>query len=359
GQIVELAQQRHLEVIAEAWDLWGFEVGNFPDGWAEWNGRYRDAMRDFLRGMGSAQAFMAMMNGDFDHFADQGGPQQSVNFLTAHDGFTLADLMSYNEKSNGHPYPFGPSDGGNDSNSSWDSGGDAALRRQRIRNAIAVLMLSRGVPMIVAGDEYGRTQNGNNNPWAIDSVGVWNNWAQVVSHAPHQAAVDPDQADADAHGAHYHDNLGVAPTGQDVNPVFRFAVAMMRLRHEHPALRQRHYGDDSRGGDDVSYLFRSVDGHGDPEPHARALEVFIDAAGAASPDSERANDLLVLINMWHDDVEFALPAPHTGKWRRIADTAARSEEYCNAWAAAQAQILTDSHTVPAWSVTVLRGGGGV
>ena len=144
-----------------------------------------------------------MVNGDYHHFEDNGGPQKSINFIVAHDGFNLADLVSYQTKDNNQPYPFGPSDGGSDDNMSWDSGGDPALRRQRLRNLWAILMLSRGVPMVVAGDEFGRTQNGNNNPWALDSPAMRNNYAMIATSAPQRVAVE------DGTGAAYHDNLDV------------------------------------------------------------------------------------------------------------------------------------------------------
>src|SRR5699024_481918 len=140
----------------EAWDLWGYEVGNFPAGWGEWNGRYRDALRRFAKGDGNTHEFMDMINGDWLNFNDQEGPQKSINFVTAHDGFTMMDLVSFNTKDNLQDFPFGPSDGGSDDNLAWDSGGDQVLRRTRWRNFWTLLFFSRGVPMVVSGDEYGR-----------------------------------------------------------------------------------------------------------------------------------------------------------------------------------------------------------
>ena len=243
--IRDLARSHDVEVIAEAWDLWGYEVGNFPDGWAEWNGRYRDGMRRFLRGEGNAGAFAAMVNGDFDHFADQGGPQRSINFITAHDGFTLMDLVSYDVKNNGDGPPFGPSDGGSDDNLSWGSGGDQALRRQRLRNFLTVLFLSRGVPMLLAGDELGRTQNGNNNPYNLDTIGMWQNWAMAGSNAPTAVpVVVGDVAAGDVwRSVRYRDVAGRAESPEGVNPLLVFTAYLARLRRDHPGLRQRSYGD--------------------------------------------------------------------------------------------------------------------
>jgi glycogen operon protein len=142
--IAAIAEREAIEVVAEAWDISGYHVGEFPSGWAEWNGAYRDAVRRFLKGDGNTSAFVTALNGDYHRFSDQGGPHKSINFLTAHDGFTLMDLVSYNDRNNGIPWPFGPSDGGADTNLSWDSDGDRALRRQRLRSFLTVLFFSRG-----------------------------------------------------------------------------------------------------------------------------------------------------------------------------------------------------------------------
>ncbi|WP_240494049.1 alpha-amylase family glycosyl hydrolase [Actinomyces gaoshouyii] len=339
--IADLASEQDIEVIAEAWDLWGYEVGNFPRGWGEWNGRYRDAVRRFAKGDGNTGAFIDVVNGDYHHFDDNGGPQKSVNFVVAHDGFNLADLVSYPAKNNALPAPFGPSDGGNDDNMSWDSGGDHVLRRQRLRNFWAILMLSRGVPMVVAGDEMGRTQNGNNNPWAIDTVAMRTNYAMVSTSAPQGVPVEADVE------ASYHDNLGTfdAPS-ENVNPLFRFACFLMGLRHDHPALRQASWGDDQVGGDDVSYLFRAPAGAGSPQEGDRALRVVIDA-----PDEA----FCAMINMAGDAVVFEVPGDEGGaQWRRIADTAAWAEPECNYWLEGTGQVLDGEVVVAPWSVVVVH-----
>ncbi len=269
--IRELAEAKDVEVIAEAWDLWGYEVGQFPSGWGEWNGHYRDALRAFLKGDGNVGSAMAQIDGDVLDFNDAGGPQRSVNFLTAHDGFTMVDLVSYDQKRNDRPWPFGPSEGGTDDNLSWDSDGDHALRRQRVRNCWTVLFLSRGVPMVVAGDEYGRTQNGNNNPWALNTIGMWQNWGQSVAAAPTALPVDPDDP-----GISYDDNLGASQAPPGSNPIFRLASYVANLRRFHPALRQPSYGDATLGNADVTYEFRNATG-GTPVEGDRVLRVHIDA----------------------------------------------------------------------------------
>ncbi|MCA0178456.1 MAG: glycogen-debranching protein [Actinobacteria bacterium] len=342
--IRDFANAREIEVIAEAWDLWGYEVGNFPDGWAEWNGRYRDGVRRFLKGDGNTGDFMAMMNGDYQGFRDQGGPQRSINFVTAHDGFCLLDLVGYDGKLNGQPWPFGPSDGGSDSNDSWGSGGNQALVRQRMRNVVVALFLARGVPMLCSGDEFARTQNGNNNPYNLNTIGMWNNWSAVATNAPTQVPVGVD-------GAAYHDTFGTAGSPAGVNPQLVFTTFLATLRRDHPGLRQRSYGDDELGGDDVSYVYFQPDAADHPANGDRALRLWIDgtAVGAA--------DLLVLINMADEPVRFGVPAgPDTVAWRRIIDTATHFEAGYNCWSLAKSDVIAGDYVAAPWSIVVLSEG---
>lgn len=249
--IAEFAKEEHIEVIAEAWDMWGYEVGNFPAGWSEWNGRYRDTVRKFLKGDGNTSSFLDMINGDHLHFADTGGPENTINFVDAHDGFNIADLVSYQEKNNHQPFPFGPSDGGSDDNQSWDSGGDQVLRRQRARNFWLTLFFSRGIPMVVAGDEFGRTQNGNNNPWELNSIAMRNNYEMIPTNNPQSVPV------ADGIDAFYHDNFGTFDTEENVNGLFRFTTFIAGLRQRHESLQPKQYGDMVADNKDVSYLYHS------------------------------------------------------------------------------------------------------
>lgn len=344
--IRDMARERDLEVIAEAWDLWGYEVGNFPKGWGEWNGRYRDAIRRFLKGDANADAFMEMMNGDYHRFA-QSGPQSSVNFITAHDGFTLMDLVSYNEKQNNGPYPFGPSDGGSDDNISWDSGGDTALRRQRLRNLWTVLFFSRGVPMMVSGDEYGRTQNGNNNPWRLDTVGMWNNWAQARTNAPTRLPVDPERPN-DPEIAQYHDNFGEADCDPAHNPLFMFTTYVARLHRGCLTLRQRYWGDMESDDDDVSYLYSRSDSQSQPQTTDRALQLHID-----SPIKK--GEFRLLINMLPEKRRYIVPTADPGaEWRLIIDTAAWAEPQYNCWTLDAAAPVEGEWHVEAWSIVVLQ-----
>lgn len=337
--IAEFAEQQHVEVIAEAWDLWGYEVGNFPRGWGEWNGRYRDAVRNFTKGEGNTSEFLDMFNGDYHHFHDNGGPQKTVNFIVAHDGFNLADLVSYQTKNNDQPAPFGPSDGGSDNNLSWDSGGDQTLRRQRLRNLWTILMFSRGVPMIVAGDEFGRTQNGNNNPWALHSVAMRNNYNMLATNAPQQVPV------AEGINAAYHDNLGTFNNDNpDVNPLFRFASYLMHLRHNHSVLQQTEWGDHVANNDDVSYLFYNPGGDAHPVDGDRALAVYID-----SP----SDHFWIMINMSDTPVNFYTPADvRNSDWHYIIDTAHWAEPVENHWTDGEGALVRDHALVHPWSIAV-------
>ncbi len=337
--IATLAEEERIEVIAEAWDLWGYEVGNFPRGWGEWNGRYRDAVRKFGKGDGNTSSFADVLNGDYHHFDDNGGPQKSVNFIVAHDGFNLADLVSYQTKVNDQPYPFGPSDGGSDNNESWDSGGDQGLRRQRLRNFWTLLMFSRGVPMLVAGDEFGRTQNGNNNPWSLVSVAMRNNYAMIPTNAPQQVPVE------DETNASYHDNLGVFDSSSPkVNPLFRFATALMHLRHRHPTLHQTTWGDAVAGNEDISYLYYQPASTSAPHEGDRAVAVHIDAPG---------DSFWMMVNMTADPVDFQVPAAEVGhQWRRMIDTAIWAEKENNFWPEGTGETVTGNVSVAPWSIVV-------
>ncbi|QQM67598.1 glycogen debranching protein [Actinomyces weissii] len=337
--IAALAEAEDIEVVAEAWDLWGYEVGNFPRGWGEWNGRYRDAVRRFTKGDGNTIDFLDMLNGDYHHFADNGGPQKSVNFVDAHDGFNLADLVSYQHKHNDQPHPFGPSDGGSDNNLSWDSGGDQSLRRTRLRNLWTILMFSRGVPMVVAGDELGRTQNGNNNPWALDTVAMRNNYDMAATNAPQRVAVAPGLE------ASYHDNLGEFPSPDpQVNPLLRFASFLMHLRNEHQALHQAAWGDMVAANHDVSYLFHTPGRDGFPTEGDRALAAHIDAPGES---------FWMMVNMTGQQIGFQVPEPHAGRqWRRLVDTSAQAEAAGSFWPVGQGEVVGGGATVEPWSITV-------
>ncbi|TVQ44656.1 MAG: glycogen-debranching protein [Gloeocapsa sp. DLM2.Bin57] len=339
--IKELGDKYQAEMIAEAWDIWGYEVGNFPSGWGEWNGNYRDTVRKFCRGDGNTLDFIDTLNGDYRLFNDNGGPQRSIDFIVAHDGFTLMDVVSYNQKNNQLSYPFGPSDGGCDQNYSSDCDGDRSLRRQRLRNFWTLLFFSRGVPMVVWGDEFGRTQNGNNNPYNIDSVATWNNYNMINTNQPNSVATGFD-------GIGYHDNFGTANSSKDCNPLFRFVTYVANLRKQHVGLKQHQYGDMLLDfGKDVSYIFTKCDGVSSLNNGDRCLILRIDGSEVGD------HDFLLLINMFSEAINFTVPYTQ-GQWRCIIDTAAWAESEYNYWSLAQAQVISMNYWVQGFSVVVLE-----
>lgn len=337
--IAALASANNLDVVAEPWDISAYGVGQFPSGWGEWNGKYRDASRRFMNGNLSGAngvSYADAFYGDFNDYNDQGGAAKSVNFLVAHDGFTLADLVSYGAKTNaGRSWPFGPSDGGSDDNDSWDTGGDQTLRRQRFRSFFTWQMFSRGVPMIVAGDELARTQNGNNNPYNLDAPGTWNNYGMIATDSPHLVATGVT-------GEAYHNNFGTDARADGKNALFQFARQVIGLRRSARALRQGDYA--------MPIFFAKNDGSaGFNSQLDRAVRIHLD--GSAVGDS----DYLLYVNMWTGMVTFSPPAPDAGKrWVRLIDTAAWAESHDNYWTDAEADTITGTYGAQPWSIVVLK-----
>ena len=345
--IASMTDTYNVEMIAEAWDIGTYQVGNFPNKWGEWNGRYRDQVRRFLKGDGNTTGsnddpkFVQVFNGDWGYFNDQGGPHKSVNFIVAHDGFTLTDLVSYNSKNNSVAWPFGPSDGGSDNNDSWNSDLNQSLRRQRVRNFFVTQFFSRGVPMIVYGDEFGRTQNGNNNPYNVDSVCTWNNYNMINTDSPNNVALGM------GYSGSYHNNLGTDSNTDNKNALFLFAQYVMNLRKNTPTLRQSDYN--------VTYTFKKENGTSDLSNGDRCVWIRINGD----------TDFLVFINMWTGLVDFTIPNPDSGKkWVRIIDTASWAEynigasAYNNFWEVTDpnAYQVTSStnYGVNAWSIVVFQ-----
>ena len=336
-EIATLSTTYNAEMIAEAWDIGGYHVGQFPSKWGEWNGRYRDATRRFFKGDlsgGNGLTYADAFYGDYNNFNDQGGASKSVNFIVAHDGFTLTDLVSYNTKINGGAWPFGASDGGSSDNDSWDSNGDQALRRQRLRSLMTWQMFSRGIPMIVYGDEFGRTQNGNNNPYNVDSVATWNNYGMIGTNTPHTVATGYTQA--------YHNNLGTdTNTADNKNNLFVFTSNLINRRKGSVALRQADYT--------MPIYFAKNDGGAFNATADRAVRIHMD--GSTKSDS----DYLLFVNNWSGDVTFTAPNADTGKrWIRIIDTAGWAESNNNIWTDATAWTLSGGYTVKAWSIAVFK-----
>ncbi|MEA3195626.1 MAG: isoamylase [Betaproteobacteria bacterium] len=260
-----------VKLIAEPWDLGphGYRLGGFPPGWAEWNDKYRDTVRSWWRGdAGMVGALASRLAGSSDLFEGAGRePTASVNLVTAHDGFTLHDLVSYEHKQN-EANLEGNRDGAED-NRSWNAG---SLREQQKRNLLATLLLSQGIPMLLAGDELGRTQRGNNNAYCQDNEVSWLDW-------------EPDAA------------------GRDL---LAFASRLTALRKQYPALRRRHY---ARPGE-VVWLKPQGGEMGEEDwrsPFARCLGMLV-------PGEE---DLLLLLNAHHEPVAFTLPP---GEWSVVIDT---------------------------------------
>ncbi|WP_395246028.1 glycogen debranching protein GlgX [Agromyces sp. MMS24-K17] len=312
----ELVQQdpvvSQVKLIAEPWDVGpgGYQVGNFPPQWTEWNGKYRDTVRDFWRGEPSTLGeFASRITGSADLYENDGRrPVASINFITAHDGFTLRDLVSYNEKhndANGEDNRDGESH-----NRSWNSGAEGetadpgvlALRARQQRNFLATLLLSQGVPMILHGDELGRTQQGNNNTYAQDSELTWIHW---------------DRAD---------------------QPLIEFTAALVRLRQDHPTFRRSRFfdgrpvdSDDSPEGSplpDIVWL-RADGTQMTPAdwdaPLGRAVGVYLNGEGIRQRDARGEPitdvDFLVFYNGSPDPTEFTIPQRTKQAWDVVVDTA--------------------------------------
>jgi len=291
---------RRIKLIAEPWDVGagGYQVGEFPPLWTEWNDKYRDCLRDFWRSAAGVGELGWRMSGSADLYSSEGRhPYSSINFITAHDGFTLRDLVTYQEKHNEANLENNAD--GNDNNRAWNSGtegetDDAAivdLRRRRIRSMLTCLVLSTGTPMIVAGDEFGRTQRGNNNAYCQDDPISWIDWE-----------LEPWQ-----------------------DELFDFARRLLRIRNEHPTFRQRYFFDGrpvSEGGpEDLAWFGPDGTLLSDEAWHSgetRSLGMFL--AGAPLSDSNPTghdSSFLLLLNAAMEPVEFRLPDPPYGRRYRV------------------------------------------
>lgn len=338
-KIVQLGNENSVEMIAESWDCGSnsYQVGNFPQGWGGWNGRYRDAIRSYI-GTGNRGKANDFIYGDYDHFNNEGGPHKSVNFIVAHDGFTLADLCSYqgagnfqNDKVN---WPFGPSDGGNGNTNTLGFGTEKKDKRQAARNYIAVQMMSRGVPMIVYGDEFGRTQNGNNNPYNIDSVATWNNYNMINTASPHAIATGGT-------GETYHNNFGTFGNAKNKNGNFEFAKYMMKLRASEPALNQTDYN--------VTYEFKKENGTDNLSDGDKCVWLRIKGSSILE-----GSDYLVFMNMYTANVNYAIPTESGYSWVRLADTQSYFETDFNCWNLDKGASISGSYGVAPWSVVILK-----
>uniref|UniRef100_UPI0015EE8F24 isoamylase n=1 Tax=Streptomyces albidus (ex Kaewkla and Franco 2022) TaxID=722709 RepID=UPI0015EE8F24 len=288
--------------IAEPWALGEgtYQVGNFPPGWSEWNGKYRDTLRGDQNKAGSQEVTPGQLAtrfaGSSDLYEDDGRhPFNSVNFMVAHDGFTQKDLYSCNAKKNDQAWPYGPSDGGSDDNVSWDQGGEATPQRQAARNGFAFLMLSAGTPMMTGGDENLRSTRCNNNPYNLDNAANW------LDHEP-----DADQS------------------------TFRtYTKRMLDFRKAHPALRPADFysakDTNGNGMGQLDWFTPAGDAPDDAywnDASKHALAWRIDGTEFDDP----AGGLYVAYNGAPDAAEFALPDAGEGKqWHRVTDTGGKSE----------------------------------
>jgi len=297
-----------VKLIAEPWDLGegGYQVGKFPVGWAEWNDRYRDAVRSYWKGDGGVIGELAYrITGSSDLYARSGRrPYASINFVTAHDGFTLRDLVSYNEK---HNQANGEDNrDGTDNNRSWNCGVEGEtddpeinkLRARQKRNFLATLLLSQGVPMLLAGDAIGHTQRGNNNAYCQDNEISWINW-------------------------------NLRPEDKDL---LEFTRKLIALRKSHPAFHRRNFFQGraikGEGVDDILWLRPDGQEMTDTEWHQQSphcLGMFLDGEGLGEVDDRgkavRDKDFLVLLNANHEPVSFRLPTlKPEASWVSLVDT---------------------------------------
>ncbi|WP_285579483.1 glycogen debranching protein GlgX [Actinoallomurus iriomotensis] len=288
-----------VKLIAEPWDVGegGYQVGNFPPLWTEWNGKYRDSVRDFWRGTdGLLPEFARRFTGSSDLYADDGRrPLASINFVTCHDGFTLHDLVSYDHK---HNEANGEDNrDGNDDNRSWNHGaegetGDAdilAVRERQKRNFLTTLLLSQGVPMISHGDELGRTQDGNNNAYCQDNELSWVDWT--------------DRPEAGA--------------------LREFVRRLTTLRRDHPVFRRRRFPS----GDNVQWFTPEGQPMTDGDwqtGYAKAVTIFLNGDAITEPDrrGEPVQDasFLMLVNASDRDLTFTVPEAYRGLWTTVIDT---------------------------------------
>jgi isoamylase len=337
-----------VKLIAEPWDVGegGYQVGNFPPLWTEWNGKFRDTVRDFWRGKPATMPdFASRLTGSSDLYADDGRrPIASINFATCHDGFSLQDLVSYNVK---HNDANGEANrDGTDDNRSWNCGyeGDTddleilALREKQKRNVLTTVLLSQGVPMLSHGDEIGRTQHGNNNVYCQDNELSWIDWSMA----------------------------------RDNRTLMEFVQRLIRLRAEHPVFRQRRFFHGKRirdtpargyAGDtnmtDIAWLTPGGEEMSDEDwstGYAKSLAVFLNGDAIAEPDRRgqqiRDDSFLLLFNAHDGDIPFTIPPVSYGAmWRKEIDTAAPIRTAADERSAAKAGEIVQ---VDARSTQVLR-----
>jgi glycogen operon protein len=306
-----------VKLIAEPWDIGegGYQVGNFPVLWAEWNGKYRDTVRRFWKGdSGQLSDFAYRLTGSSDLYKSDGRkPSASINFITAHDGFTLCDLVSYNEKHN-EANDDNNTDG-SDHNDSWNMGAEGPtddeninlLRERQTRNLLATLMLSQGVPMLLGGDEFARSQQGNNNCYCQDNELTWYDWKLD----------DPRKR------------------------LLEYTAKLIQLRKDHPNLHRRRFFQDRtiRGSVVRDIAWYGTDGNEISDEawseqwnksiglmlNGKTLGVMDDEGNPVVDDS-----FLILVNAADQGVEYVMPEPPDGNpWRQVLDTENIDDPFCD------------------------------
>jgi glycogen operon protein len=295
--------------IAEPWAIGPgtYQVGNFPPGWSEWNGMYRDTLRRDQNKLGvdpvTPGQLATRFAGSSDLYGDDGRrPWNSINFMVAHDGFTHKDLYSCNVKNNGQPWPYGPSDGGSDDNISWDHGGVVTEQRRAARNGFGFLMLSAGTPMMTGGDEYLRSIRCNNNPYNLDSYANWLSWSWDTDQSNFQTYVTRLTAFSKAHPS--------------LRPVGFYTAS----DNNGNGMGQLQWFTAAGSTPDSTYW-------GDPNQHAIAWRIDGTEFGDPAPA------IYVGYNGWSGDVTFTLPSPGSGRqWYRVTDT--------SNWAEGPGQVAT-------------------
>jgi isoamylase len=296
-----------VKLIAEPWDIGegGYQVGKFPVLWSEWNGKYRDTVRDYWRGHDQALGeFAYRLTGSSDLYENTGRrPYASINFVTAHDGFTLHDLVSYNEKHNERNEEDNRD--GTDDNRSWNCGHEGptdnpdvnSIRARQKRNFLATLLLSQGVPMILGGDEIGRTQEGNNNGYCQDNEIAWYDWERTDEK------------------------------------LFEFTRQLIAFLKQHPVFNRRRWfiGRPIHGEEISDIMWFSSEGTEMKEEHwgegsTKFIALFLNGSAILAPDDhgEKIIDdsFLILFNSHHEPVNCLLPGKQLGgRWEKILDTA--------------------------------------
>ncbi|WP_034087789.1 glycogen debranching protein GlgX [Streptacidiphilus albus] len=344
------------KLIAEPWDVGegGYQVGNFPPLWTEWNGQYRDTVRDLWRGENAALAeFGSRLTGSSDLYQDDGRrPIASINFVTCHDGFTLRDLVSYNDKHNEDNHEDNRD--GESFNRSWNCGAEGGtddpgvleLRARQQRNFIATLLLSQGVPMLSHGDEFGRTQGGNNNAYCQDNEIAWLHWPAsaappVVDDRSGELPEDGPTGDGPTGEEPTDDPAAASGSAAPAGPedeaaaqLLAFTRHMVWLRRDHPVFRRRRFfhGRPVSGTHDdltdIAWFTAAGEEMTDEDwrvSYAKSLTVFLNGYAISEPDprGERITDdsFLLLFNAGASGLDFTVPVNHGREWQVVVDTA--------------------------------------